>query len=601
MTAAFCHAALMPQVEEPRGEEPKPPERSDLHPETFRSRLARWGAVPDAAQLEHVLLIFLCFAAVIPLLHLGRSADGNAFTSWRWTFSGARAFRSVAVLAPAMLGALAVSRASLRVRVRPVLVAGLLGAAVLPLWAAPETILDASRYLVQAKFLEAYGVSYFLREWGRGIDAWTDLPLVPFLYGLVFSVAGEVRAFIQALDTLLFAATALLTFRIGRALWDEETGLDAALLLAGIPFLLVQVPLFLVDVPAMFFATLFVWAFLATARDGGALRVVACALAASAAALAKYSLWPVLLLVPAASVVAAGAERRRVVARTTAVLLLACLVASAAIAARPDVFQRQARLLTTFQWSGLGRWREGFLSTFLFQTHPFITGLALLGAVRAAVSRDSRFLVAGAALLLALPLGSTRARYAVPFFPLVVLAASYGLAAVRDRGSRRLVSLCVVATSLVIAYGAYLPFLRGTSMGNLARAGEHLDALEGTTVEVHARPQRLSSGSTFAAIPLLGYATRKRIVCPEAWPVRGEDADTRTSSMRFSWELRRPPFYSGPGGSAPEHAPVVVISSEPPVGAPPDPALREDARFTSTSDVFKYQTLVTVYARDQGT
>jgi hypothetical protein len=594
MRAASGHAAATSGLEAPRSQD-----RVGVSRESLRSRLETWGAALDAGRLEHVLLVFLCFLAVIPILYLGRAADGNAFTSWRWTFTGARALGAVGILVPALVLALAVSRASLRLRVGPALVACVAGAAVLPLWAEPESVLDAARYLVQAKFLEEYGVSYFLREWGRGIDAWTDLPLVPFLYGLVFSVAGESRVFAQALDTFLFALTALLTFDIGRTLWDEETGLDAALLLVGIPFLLVQVPLLLVDVPAMFFLTVFVRAFLAAAGKGGAVRVSACALAASAAALAKYSLWPMLLVVPAAAIVVARDERGRVVARTIAVLLLVSLVVGAAIALRPDVFLRQAGLLATFQWAGLGRWQEGFLSTFAFQMHPFIVALALLGAARAAVSKDVRFLLAGGSLLLALPLGSTRARYVIPLLPLVVLAASYGLAAVRDRRGRRLVSLGVVATSLVVAWGAYLPFARSTSMANLARAGEHLDGIEGAVVEVHALPQPLSSGSTFAAIPLLGYATRKRIVCPEEWPVRGEDAATRTSSMRFSWELRRPPFYAAPGGIARAGAPVVVISGEPP-GAPPGAALRERARFAATSDVFKYQTLVTVYTRDQG-
>jgi hypothetical protein len=76
MAAASCHAASMPPLEAPQ-----PPDRGNVHTETLRSRLATWGAVPDAAQLEHVLLIFLCFAAVIPLLYIGRAADGNAFTS----------------------------------------------------------------------------------------------------------------------------------------------------------------------------------------------------------------------------------------------------------------------------------------------------------------------------------------------------------------------------------------------------------------------------------------------------------------------------------------------------------------------------------------
>ena len=51
-------------------------------------------------------------------------------------------------------------------------------------WQEPEMIVDASRYFTQAKHLELYGFGYFFREWGNGINAWTDLPAIPFLYGV---------------------------------------------------------------------------------------------------------------------------------------------------------------------------------------------------------------------------------------------------------------------------------------------------------------------------------------------------------------------------------------------------------------------------------
>lgn len=590
MRAAFCPAESMTGLKAPR-----PRDGSDVHP--WAIRLDAWVGALDTREPAHLLLVLLCFAALVPILYIARSADGNALTSWRWTFTGARVLRSMLVLVAAMLVALTISRIRLRGRLLSALVPCAAGAAVIPLWSEPELVLDSARYLVQAKFVVEHGIAYFLREWGRGIDAWTDLPLVPFLYGLVFSIAGESRACAQALDTLLFAATSLVTLQIGKMLWGEDAGSDAAVLLLGIPFLLVQVPLLLVDVPAMFFLTLSAWAFLWTAQKGGALPVAACSLAAGAAALAKYSLWPMLLVVAAGST-AAATDRRRAFPRTLAALLLACLLVAAAVAARPEVFERQARLLASFQWSGLGRWQEGFLSTFLFQTHPFVTALALFGGARALAARDARFLFAGGSLLLALALGSVRARYVVPLFPLVALAGSYGLAAMRDGGTRRFVGLCVAASSLVVAYGAYLPFLRGTSLANLTRAGEYLDRLEGPVIEVHALPQRLSSGSTFAAIPLLGYATRKRIACPEEWPVVGDHPAVRASSLRFSWEMRRPPFYAA--GATYAGAPVVVISGEALGETPPAPSLRERARFAATSDVFKYQTFVTVYARDPG-
>lgn len=591
MRAASCHADRVAGIEAepaaggPRSEAPR--------------RLLAWAAGLEARRPEDVLLVILSFCAVVPLLYIARAADGNALTSWRWTFSGARAAAATVALVPCVAAAAVAARASLRVRVPPALVAGLAGAVVVPLWAEPEIVLDASRYLVQARFVEEYGAAWFLREWGRSIDAWTDLPLVPFAYGVAFSAAGPARAVAQALDTVLFALTALLGFRIARALWDEETALHAALLLAGIPFLLVQVPLLLVDVPAMFLLALFASALLGLVRRGGTLRLGGCALGAAAAALAKYSLWPMLLAVAAGVIASARGERRLAATRTAWALLVAALLVGAAIAARPDVFAAQARLLAGFQAPGLGRWQEGFLSTFFFQAHPLVALLAAAGAARAAMTRDASFLAVGGALLLAAGFGSARARYAVPLLPFVALAAAYGLGAVRDRGTRRLVSLGVVASALVVAYGAYLPFLRSTSLANLAAAGRLLDGLAGDLVEVRALPQRLSSGNTAAAIPLLAYATRKRVACPEPWPTGGDETAVRASPLRFSWELRRPPFFAAPGASRVVPAAVVVISGEP--ASAPQPGLRERARFDATSGVFKYQTLVTVYEREPRT
>jgi 4-amino-4-deoxy-L-arabinose transferase-like glycosyltransferase len=119
-------------------------------------------------------------------------------------------------------------------------------------WSEPEVIVDASRYFAEAKYLELYGVGFFLREWGRAIAVWTDLPVVPFFYGLVFKVFGESRLYIQIFTSLLFSLSAVLTSQVGKKLWDEDTGFYAGLLLLGIPYLY-SVPLMLVDVPSMFF------------------------------------------------------------------------------------------------------------------------------------------------------------------------------------------------------------------------------------------------------------------------------------------------------------------------------------------------------------
>ena len=95
------------------------------------------------------------------------------------------------------------------------------------------------------------------------------MPLLPFLYGLIFRFFGEVRAYIQIFITFLFAMTVVLTYLIGKDLWDEEIGFSAGLLLLGMPYLLTQVPLMLIDVPAMFFLTLSVFTYIRALKHGG--------------------------------------------------------------------------------------------------------------------------------------------------------------------------------------------------------------------------------------------------------------------------------------------------------------------------------------------
>jgi 4-amino-4-deoxy-L-arabinose transferase-like glycosyltransferase len=128
---------------------------------------------------------------------------------------------------------------------------------------------DTSRYFTQAKHLEMYGIKYFMHEWGKGISAWTDLPLISFFYGLIFKFFGESRIYIQIFTTFLFSMTCVITFFIGKTLWDEETGFLAGLLLLGTPYLFSQIPLMLIDVPTMLFLTLSVFTYIRAIEKGG--------------------------------------------------------------------------------------------------------------------------------------------------------------------------------------------------------------------------------------------------------------------------------------------------------------------------------------------
>lgn len=545
-----------------------------------------------AAKIEQILLVCLCLLVVVPLLYVYRAFDASTFTSWRWVFSGTPMLRVFFLLVPALFFAYALSVLPSAGQHARFFLFILSFASILPLWHEPEVVIDASRYFLQAKSLKEYGPAFFLREWGRSIPAWTDMPLIPMLYGLVFSAFGEVRIAVEALNTFFFAMTAVLTYSIGKRLWDEETGLHAGLLLMGIPFLLTQVPLLLVDVGAMFFLALAVLLFLRTVERGGFARSAATACAICAAMFTKYSILPMLSVCALITVIYARNEPKTVFLRALGVLFLSGVLSGAVVAVYHDVFSEQLGLLRSYQVPALGRWQEGFVSIFLYQTHPFITGLALFGIYRAYRERDIRFAAAGWFVLMVVLLRITRIRYLVPLFPLFALMASYGLGEIRGLRMRKFICLGIAASSLVITYFAYLPFLNGTSLNNLAEAGKYLDTLPCASVEVFASPQRDSAGSTYAAIPILDYFTNKKIISPQVWSEHDGNARAGTSSMRFTWELKRPRFYAVT--DAEDICAVALISDGTARDQDTRQSGREMRRFDLRSDVFRYRTIVSI-------
>lgn len=506
------------------------------------------GDGAETALSRHEATSFIVFAALIafPLLYLFRAFDDNTLTSWRWVFPGTGVAATFIATGAALVPAFFLSRIEPRRHAEPcfLLLGGL--AALAPLWSVPEPIIDASRYFVQAKYAAHEGFLAFWRHWGGELGAWTDLPVVPFFFGILFRVFGEHRIVIQLFTTLLFALSAVHTFHIGRRLWDRETGFLAGVLLLAMPYLLVQVPLMLVDVPALFLMTLSVHAYLRTMDRGGWSDGAGAAAAVAAAALAKYSTWPMLLLLPLITLLWARDGRKGAVRRSAVVLGSAVAGVGAFLLWRHDVVRSQLALLRSYQWPALGRWGESATSTFLFQVHPFVTAAATAGVVRAFRLRDARFLVPAWFLLFIVVFQVERIRYLLPLFPLFALMSAYGLRGLfGDGATRRFAAYSAASASLVLVFTAYQPFLGRTTMANLRDAGAFLDSLPGETVAVSVLAQRSSTGNTEAAVPLLDLFTRKTIVYDRRAPARPGRETIDAAPLRFTWEQRLPPFYDG--------------------------------------------------------
>jgi hypothetical protein len=545
---------------------------------------------------------------LVPLLALGvvatqlifRDADDNRLTSWSWVFAGTNPARLFALVAVALAAAQLVARSPLPWRRPTASLALLSSAAAVCFWGEPEVIVDASRYFTQAKHLELRGLGGFLSGWGRDIPAWTDLPLVPALYGLVLRTFGEARVAVQAFTTLLFAGTVVLTCRTGSALWDEEVGFAGGSLLLAIPYLLTQVPTMLVDVPTMFFLALALATVVDAVQRGGRARIALAATAVFLAFLSKYSAWLLLTVLPAVPWVLRRSAPRAL-HRASRVALLSAILVLAVLLVHREIVSGQLALLVDYQAPGLRRWGESFLSTFFFQVHPFLTAAALASLWLAVRERDARWVAVAWPVLLLLVLEVRRIRYWVPAFPMLALLAARGLRVLPTVPARRLVVTSAVASSLVVGLYGQLPFLERTSAANLKEAGAYLDGIEERTAEVFTPRRADAEVNPAVSVPVLDLFTAKRLVYAYEDPPPSSLERARRSALRFTWEYRNPGYYAG---SADADAAVVVVSESLDLPFPPALAgrvsgLRLARTFAADEGVFRHRTLVRVYRAEK--
>ena len=244
--------------------------------------------------IQRTILIVILTLMTFLALYVFREADDNGMMSWQRMLNQGNFTKVYITLFAGLVAAIIFSRIDWVKHKALLLLVPLAFTAGALFWNTPSFVPDTSRYFAQAKHLELYGVVSFLREWGAEIPAWTDLPVVPFFFGLIFKTAGESLLAIQIFTTLLFSLTIVLTANIGKELWDEDTGLLAAALLLGMPYIYTQVPLMLVDIPTMFLLTLSVFAFMKALDHGGAWRLALASVVIFLTFFSKYSLWPML-------------------------------------------------------------------------------------------------------------------------------------------------------------------------------------------------------------------------------------------------------------------------------------------------------------------
>jgi len=564
-----------------------------------------WSQQGINQRLQMAALIALLTMCAFFLLLSLKAFDDNRLTSWQWVFIETRAWLVSLLILPAL--ALAWLGAALRVP-RPykatllflaAFVAGML------VWSEPEVIVDTSRYFSQAKYLAVFGVAEFFKAWGQEVTAWTDLPLIPFIYGLTFTVFGESRAGIQIVTTLFFAGTVTLTYLLGKALWDESVGFYGGALLLGMPYLLTQVPLMLVDIPTMFFLTLAIYVTCQAITRGTLPLLLLSAVAITLALLAKYSTWPMLSVVPLIVLVQwqhgwrALAWRSAVI--TTGVLVLMGLV----LAWKSGVITEQLNLLMRYQMPGLGRWEETYVSTFLFQIHPIVSIAAVCSIIIALHQRDPRYLIIAWMLLLIVLFEIKRIRYTLITFPMLALMAAYALRQIKEKRIANFLVLCTVGSAIVIGTLGFSAFLKTTSAVNIQHAGMYLNTMDAESVEVIVLPQTRSSINPAVSVPILDLFTNKQLIYKHDARVNPPPQTNvlATSPVRFSWEYTSAPYYAATSTARSQI--IAVIASSPNQVLPASVAERLKGyrlviAFKQNEAIFKYTTIVNIYESVSG-
>jgi 4-amino-4-deoxy-L-arabinose transferase-like glycosyltransferase len=550
-------------------------------------------------------LHFTAVAALFTALALFffRSADDNRLFNWQWVFANRETSIIFPLLIAGIISAYVLAGLSLIER-RPIIILVLFSfVATAIVWTEPELIMDASRYFTQAKHLEVYGIEYFFRAWGKEITVWTDLPAIPFLYGLIFRFFGENRIFIQVFTSMLFSGTLVLTYLIGKTLWSEELGFHAGMFLLGMPFLITQVPLMLVDVPTMFFLSLSIFTFINALNRGGVPMIVFAAIAIFFTVFSKYSALLMLSVLVVILLINSKKDPKVTFRRSSAVFLLAGLLIGAVASLKFDVLSEQITLLLGYQKPGLDRWGESFISTFLFQIHPFITLAAACSIIVAIKKRDWNYAIISWLVALVLVFDIKRIRYILPVFPLLALMAAYGLQNFTRKELRRFIVFVVVCSSLVLTVFAYLPFARRTSAENLHNAGEFLNDSGIEVVEIITLPLKDPVVNPSVSVALLDLFTQKRVgyqYHAESFP---PPKGAEISSSRFTWEYTNPQYYAG-GRTEKNHSAIMVIFGEAnSIISPPLmqrlQGYRMTKRFGIASDPFRYKTIVEIYSPEQ--
>ncbi|MBU2560048.1 glycosyltransferase family 39 protein [archaeon] len=505
-------------------------------------------------RIDYLIISLVVLVSYI-LVYAFRYFDNNALTSMYWVFMAVDARVVFLFIVFGVLFSYGIAKTSFPEVNQAAFLFALSFALGALFWRSPETIMDTSRYFIDAKMMNEFGVLYFIREWGHAVPAWTDLPAGPFFYGLIFKIFGESRLAIQVFNTTLFSLTVVLVYKIGERQWSRSVGFYGGLLLLGFPYIFSQVPLMLVDIQTMFFLTLVIYACIEAMERGTWKFTVLASVAIFLAFFSKFSTWLMLSVVPVIFFIYVKGDRRKIKTAIGVSSRAVCFILIVLIL-KIEVFSEQFELLNTFQRPGLAGWSESYFSTFFFQIHPLVTFAAIYSVYVAWKRKDQKYAIASWLLVLLLLLNVQRIRYVLPIFPMFALMASCGLCELKSSELRKFAASCIVTSSVIVAFFAFLPFLMTISTVNLAEAGAYLDTLPQETVEVYTIVPANTTYGPKVSVPILDLFTDKKIIYTDlSVPPEREKIDR--NPLRFTFDYELPRIYEGEGS---DENIIIIIS-----------------------------------------
>jgi len=550
--------------------------------------------VPDSPRVDsslHAALIAFVSILTLFILYFLREYDDNSLVSWRWIFLQVDAQSLFITLALGAIAAYMISTLDMPGPGSLFFISMLLGASFINL---PEVIIDSSRYFTQAKHLGQFGPDYFFREWGEEIEAWTDLPVMPLVYGLGFRFFGEHRAVVQAIVLLMFSGAVTLTCMLGRDLFGDRAGRLSGMFMLSMPYLYTQVPLMMVDIPSMFFLVLSVYALRMGVLKGGLWSFLWAPLFISIAFFTKYSLWPMLsVMIPVLAIL--YGQEKKTIKRSILILLVCLLFILPVLWYYRELIASQIDILVSYQKPGLSRWGESLFSTFFFHVHPFVT-VAALASLPIAIRRRERWMLplVWLMLLVLLVLGVRRIRYTIPVLPFFSLMAAYSVNMLGRPRVVRSFAYCALVASFVMALAAYSPFLQTNSLVNLQKAGQYLDSEGIENVSVRAMPQR-SVINPEVTVPMLDLYTQARIIYEHRMVPTMSSEKIEKSSFRFTWTYRNPEYYKPEKTDVRTVTQVVVTPETDRVEAHIEPGMELVERYDINDGLFKFRPFVLIY------